>query len=90
MKRWRQERAWRGLWIVSGVVAVILLYLVLRDPLYYVVVRNCQWTRRCIPENMLTSPDPRIGIIMSYETDHYAQLGRLAEEDKRLYAERHG
>ena len=43
-----------------------------------------------MPPGYREKEEYRIAIVMSYELGNYAELGRLAEENKREYAEMHG
>jgi len=76
--------------IIISAIILAATWWMFEDELFYTVVRHCNWTRQCVPPRVLDNPHPRIGIIMSYETDYYAQLGVISEMDKRQYAERHG
>ena len=69
---------------------LFLMWMLFGDVLFNVVVRHAQFTRQCIPRNVVVNQNPSIAIIMSYETDYYAKLGKLSETDKREYAAKHG
>ena len=78
---------------ISTIISLVVLWMgwrMFEDEVFYAVVRHCNWTRECVPHRVLENPNPRIGIVMSYETNYYAQLGVLSEMDKKQYAERHG
>lgn len=93
--RW-QDRQQKFLTKRAIIYAILILFTFVfiwhwhGEEIYYLIVRNSNWTRECVPKNYNSIPDPYIAIIMSYETDYYGELGKIAEKDKRDYANKHG
>ena len=89
----RQKRIGNRRVVAYGVTVLVILFLIWYlngEQIKYLVIRNANWTRKCVPSNFVTNSAPSVAIIMSYETEYYSELGKIAEDDKRAYAKKHG
>lgn len=77
-------------YLLICIITLALIWHIHDEEIKYFVIRNSNWTRECVPKQYLDNPNPSIAIIMSYETEYYGELGRISEDDKRQYANKHG